>query len=203
MLKLYTDRKQTFECKINIEGAQLSNAKARLMLSGVVMDYAFPGRVDAMGNCNVELPPLKMIENKEGTATLEVMVDGGYFEPLKIDYKLLSRKVTVENITVKDRSFGVKVHAEEVKKSIIKEEPKKVKSSIFLESCSDDDIKIVKETLEGFKKLPKKHQRVLREQVQFQYKPSKKVLSWAKGVFKNINSGMAKTVMYEVENILQ
>ena len=85
MLKLFKDRKQTFECKIKIENAQLSNARARLMLSGPFMDYAFVGKVDAMGNCLVEIPPLRMLEHNDGSAILEVMVDGGYFEPLKTE----------------------------------------------------------------------------------------------------------------------
>ena len=200
MLKLFKDRKQTFECKIKIENAQLNNARARLMLSGPQMDYAFIGKVDGMGNCMVEIPPLRMFEHKEGAAILEVMVDGGYFEPLKTDYKLVSREVTVENVIVTDQSFSVKVEAEEVPQTP-KKQPLKETSYKFLKpECADDDVKIIKGILDGYNKLNKKDKSVFKEHIETTYKPSKKSFGWAKKVFKNPESTVAKMVMYKIDN---
>lgn len=205
MLKLHKDRKQTFECKIKIEGADLKDARARLILSGVTMDYALSGRVDAMGNCMVEIPPLKMLENKEGTATLEVMVDNGFFEPFRTEYKLITREVTVTEVKVNDDAYKVRVHAEvkEPAKKPIQEkvtEPKK--SKMFIPECSKKNKMIVKNILEGFNSLDNKNTKTLKEHISFKYKPSKGVVSWAKKVFINSDTTIAKMVMFKVEDII-
>jgi hypothetical protein len=201
MLKLYKDRKQTFECKIKIENAKLNNARARLMLSGPQMDFAFIGKVDAMGNCMVEIPPLRMMEHKEGAAILEVMVDGGYFEPLKTDYKLVSREVTVENVVLTDESYTVKVEAEKVTKEPTKK-PLKENSYKFLKAeANENDKKIIKGILEGYKRLDKKNKNILKEHIESNYKPSKKTFDWAKKVFKNPNSTSANMIMYKIDNL--
>ena len=208
MLKLHKDRKQTFECKIRIEGADLKDARARLVLSGVTMDYALSGRVDAMGNCMVEIPPLKMLENKEGTATLEVMVDNGFFEPFRTEYKLVTREVTVTEVKVNDDSYRVRVHADVEKpakkpiqeKVTIVEEPKK--SKMFIPECTKKNKIIVKNILEGFNSLDAKNTKTLKEHISFKYAPSKKVVNWADKVFINPDTTIAKMVMYKVEDII-
>ena len=208
MLKLHRDKSQTFECKIKIEGAKLDNATTRLVLSGTQMDYIFKGKVDSMGNCFVEIPPLKKLENVEGTATLEVMVDGGYFKPLQTEYKLVSREVSVTEVKVNDSDYKVKVHAEvkkdDSKKSINEKETSSKnpikENTIFLSNAKSEDIKLVKYVIEGFKKLDKKNKAVLKEFIEFQYKPSKKTLHWATNVFKNPNSIYSKMIMYKIDN---
>lgn len=195
MLKLYKDKKQTFECKIKIENAKLNNARARLVLSGPQMDYAFIGKVDVMGNCIVEIPPLRMLEHKEGSAILEVMVDGGYFEPLKTDYKLVSREVTVENVVVTNKSIQVKVFPKNpIKKSL--------KENKYLKlNRNDADNRIIKGTVEAYNKLSKQNKTILKEHIELNYRPSKKTLSWAQKVFKNPKSIVAKMVMYKIDNL--
>ena len=199
MLKLFKDRKQVFECKIKIENAKLNNARARLMLSGPIVDYAFTAKVDGMGNCMVEIPPLRMIDHKEGSATLEVMVDGGYFEPLKTEYKVVSREVTVENVSVTDESYKVRVEAQELPKKPTKK-PIDDMYKYLKPGCSDGDIGIIKEILKGYKKLDVKNRNVLKEHIELNYKPSKKTSGWAKKVFKDPKSIVANMVMYKVDN---
>jgi hypothetical protein len=200
MLKLYKDRKQLFECKIKIENAKLNNARARLMLSGPQMDYALVGRVDAMGNCVVEIPPLRMFDHKEGSAVLEVMVDGGYFEPLKTDYKVVTRKVTVENVTLTNKAYQVKVEAEEVPKTPTKKPLKEQSYKYLKDGCDKDDVKIIKGILDSYNKLNKQDKTVLKEHIELNYKPSKKTFSWAQKVFKNPKSTTANMVMYKIDN---
>lgn len=211
MLKLHKDKRNTFECKIKIEGAKLENANTRLVLSGVQMDYSFKGKVDSMGNCFVELPPLKILENSEGTATLEVFVDGGFFQPFETEYKLVTREVTVTEVKVTDDSYQVKVSAEvkePIKRKIVHETKKKkpvVKkhdSHMFKENCTKNDIKVVKAVLEGFKGLDKENRDILKEHIEFKYRPTKKVLKWARGVFKDTKSSVPKMVMYKVEQTI-
>jgi len=205
MLTLYKDRKSLFECKVKVENANLSNAKARLVLSGVQMDYVFKGNLDAMGNFSAEIPPLYSIDKKRGTAVLEVVVDGGYFEPFKTEYNLVSKEVTVENVTVTDSVKSVKVEAAEVvkEKRIVESQEKtnKIESKVFKSNSSLGDIKTAKHIIETIGNLEEKHKNALKEYVQYKYNPSNKSLKWAKTVFKNPNSNISKLVMYKLDNV--
>ena len=204
MLTLYKDRKSLFECKVKVENANLSNATARLVLSGVQMDYVFKGNLDAMGNFSAEIPPLHIIDKKRGTAVLEVMVDGGYFEPYKTEYKLVSKEVTVENVNVivKDVTQDIKVEAvKAVKEKKIVEKTNKIGSKIFKSNTSLKDIKTAKHIIETIGKLDEKHKKTLKEYVQYKYNPSKESLNWAKNVFKNPTSNISKLVMYKLDNV--
>jgi hypothetical protein len=215
MLKLYTDRKTVFECKIKIENAQLNNAKVRLMLYDKQMDFAFIGKIDGDGNCKIEIPALKKLDNKTGSAVLEVMVDGGYFEPLMTDYKLVSRKVTVENVSVIDKSNQVKVEIEEVSNEVkvkveeisnqipveVKELPKKLPYRYLKTECGEKNIKLVKMILDNYKKLNKRDFSILKETIKATYKPNTKIFNWGRKVFNNPKSLTANMVMYKIENM--
>jgi hypothetical protein len=45
--KLYRDRDETFECKVNVEGAALANSSARLILESEVWNLVFNGKIFA------------------------------------------------------------------------------------------------------------------------------------------------------------
>jgi len=204
MLKLYKDRKQVFECKIKIENATLSNARARLILSGPAMDYAFKANVDVLGNCMVDIPPLRMMEHSDGAAVLEVMVEGGFFEPLKTDYKLVTREVTVAEVKVTEQSYNVKVKVDDKPKPIVEKQkvtikPKIQETKLLKTKCSKVNTKLVKGILEGFNKLDTKNREILKEHIEFKYTPSKKSYTWANKVFNDPNSTIAKMVMYKLD----
>ena len=44
--KLYTDKKENFECKIYLEGASLTDATARLILENENVSLIFKGDID-------------------------------------------------------------------------------------------------------------------------------------------------------------
>lgn len=81
--KLYTDKTETFSCKVMIEGASLTSSKVRLVVSGPEYTLLFHGTVDAEGTCKIHIPKLKKVlsAGDSGTLTLEVIAEDAYFSP--------------------------------------------------------------------------------------------------------------------------
>jgi len=181
MLRFHSDRKQVLECKIKIEGAELKDATARLVLQDEDVNRVFEGTIDVLGNCKIQLPPMDNFKNPKGKASMEVKVKDVVFEPLREEYLIEKRQVLVNEVKVVEKS----------------------KQQLFTENISIPDKKMVKNLIEKFNKLPKKHKKTLKEYVEFDYKPSAKVKAWAKKRFHDLDTIQAKMVMYQVENILQ
>ena len=99
MYKLYTDKTEIFECKVKIDGASLSNSKARLIIESEDLNLLFNGRIDEHGNCKIPIKRLKGIlpESMKGEIKLEVIADDTYFVPWKSEFSVdASKKVVVE-----------------------------------------------------------------------------------------------------------
>jgi len=97
--QLFVDKQEVFECSIKLEGASISNAKARLILESDNLNLVFYGKIDSKGNCSVPIKKLKNIlpESTEGSMTLEVIADDTYFEPWTSDFHVkASKAVKVE-----------------------------------------------------------------------------------------------------------
>ena len=73
---------------------------------------------------------------------------------------------------------------------------------LLISHIDKDDLKIVEEMLAVFDRVDKVNKRVLEEYIDFKYKPSPNVMSWAEKIFNDIDDIKAKIVMYEVEHIL-
>jgi hypothetical protein len=99
MYKLYTDKTEIFECKVKIDGASLSNSKARLIIESEDLNLLFNGKIDEYGNCKIPIKRLKGIlpESMKGEIKLEVIADDTYFIPWKSEFSVdASKKVVVE-----------------------------------------------------------------------------------------------------------
>ena len=59
--KLYTDKTETFKCKIHLEGAELTEAKSRLVIESPKFNLLFEGTIDKNGNCEVPIKKLKNV----------------------------------------------------------------------------------------------------------------------------------------------
>jgi len=137
--ELFVDKQEIFECDIKLEGASISNAKARLVLETEQVNLIFMGEIDNKGNCSVPIKKLKNIlpENTSGQMTLEVIADDTYFEPWKSDFFVkASKSVTVE---VKQSS------KKEVKKAIVEVKVEKQKSTEPYDELIDTMSKYLKE----------------------------------------------------------
>ena len=97
--KLYTDKKENFECNIYLEGASLSSADARLIIESNDVNLVFKGNIDKNGKCQVPIKRLKGLldENDGGRMKLEVIAEDTYFQPWSSDFTVeTSKKIKVE-----------------------------------------------------------------------------------------------------------
>ena len=149
MFKLYTDKINTFKCKVTLEGASESTALARLVIEGQNHNLMFDGKIKD-GICEVNIGKFKNFgEFKDkGNIKLEVIADDVYFTPWKSDYIIeQSRNVFVEMIEEKTSSKPL-VEVTEI--SYIDNDTKKVNSETDGEKVYK---KLVKESV-NIKKYP-------------------------------------------------
>ena len=99
MYKLYTDKQETFECDLFLEGADLKQSSARIVVESKDLTLMFKGTIDEKGNCKVPIKKLKglMSENTTGDIKLEVIAEDTLIEPWQSEFVVeTSKKVTVE-----------------------------------------------------------------------------------------------------------
>ena len=138
MYTLYSDKNNIFECDIQLEGASLSQAFARVIVEGENLNLVFNGDITSEGNCRIEMPKLNMLK-EGGEMKLEIIADDMYFNPWNSDFELKkSKSVTVEvkqptNKVIKENKATVKVNIpKEVKPKRRVSQPKKtLKESNF------------------------------------------------------------------------
>jgi|TARA_R110002012_G_scaffold215014_3_gene386112 hypothetical protein len=96
MYTLYSDKNNIFECDIQLEGASLSQAFARVIVEGENLNLVFNGNINNEGNCRIEMPKLNMLK-EGGEMKLEVIADDMYFNPWNSNFELKkSKNITVE-----------------------------------------------------------------------------------------------------------
>ena len=129
MYTLYSDKQNIFECDIQLEGASLSQAYARLIIESDDINVMYNGTITSDGNCRITMPKLKGLVKEGGTLKLEIIADDMYFNPWESEYDLLtSKKVTVE---VKQQTKQPIVENKtKVMVNVVNEEFKKTKRKI-------------------------------------------------------------------------
>ena len=150
MYTLYSDKKNIFECDIQLEGASLSQAFARVIIEGDDLNLVFNGTITKDGNCKIEMPKLKILEGS-GNMKLEVIADDMYFNPWESDYELKKSK----SITVKVKQPTKDVITEtkaKVKVNVVKEH-KEVKKPTKRVVKTKNTIKESKFTKQDLKNL--------------------------------------------------
>tara|TARA_B100000287_G_scaffold422266_1_gene463980 strand:- start:347 stop:904 length:558 start_codon:yes stop_codon:yes gene_type:complete len=106
MYKLYTDKQETFECDLFLEGADLKESSARILVETKDLTLLFPGKITEDGNCKVPIKKLKGLLNEDttGNIKLEVIADDTLIEPWQSEFTVsTSKKVTVEVKSQKDK----------------------------------------------------------------------------------------------------
>ena len=99
MYKLYTDKQETFECDLFLEGADLKQSSARILVETKDLTLLFPGKITEDGNCKVPIKKLKGLldEKSEGNIKLEVIAEDTLIEPWQSEFIVeTAKKVTVE-----------------------------------------------------------------------------------------------------------
>ena len=111
MYKLYTDKQETFECDLFLEGADLKQSSARIVVESEDLTLMFKGTIDEKGNCKVPIKKLKglMSENTTGDIKLEVIAEDTLIEPWQSDFIVdTAKKVTVEVKSKKEEKPQIK-----------------------------------------------------------------------------------------------
>ena len=206
MLKLYKNKKNTFECRVEIEGSSYENAKPRLILmpTNDNRNLFFEGVIDK-NTCKVVVTPNLDIP-KTGKVMLEVVVDNAtVFTPWQTEYEIIVEQAKVQSESVKmtvepNKSSvkiveGVTIQKEPIPKvKVIESKP--IKKGVFLENISTSNKAIVNEILGAFHALKKKEKKALVEHISKDYKPADTTVKWAKSIFNNQNSLATKLAMY-------
>jgi len=112
MYTLYSDKNNIFECDIQLEGASITQAFARVIVEGNNLNLVFNGDITSEGNCRIEMPKLSMLE-EGGEMKLEVIADDMYFNPWNSNFEL-------------KKSKSIKVEVKQPTDNIIKENKAKV-----------------------------------------------------------------------------
>lgn len=99
MQTFYKDKTKIFECQISVDGANLNETKARLILEFPDRNLLFHGNIGKNGKCKIKIPALKEMEEVEGNAVLEVIAENTHFESWSDKFKLKqNKKVQVEMV---------------------------------------------------------------------------------------------------------
>ena len=160
MYKLFTDKTEVFECKIQLEGASIKNSQARLLIESENLSLVFKGEISSDGKCKIPIKKLKGLldENTQGNVKLEVIAEDTYFTPWESKFTVeTSRKITVE---VKSQETLATVITESKPKVTIDEvpftQPKSIqeskhilkiigllkKENIYLNNISNNKVKL-------------------------------------------------------------
>lgn len=108
--KLYRDRDETFECKVNVEGATLSNSTSRLILESDAWNIVFIGKIYKDGRCIIPLKRMTILpEGTIGKARLEIIIDDTIFVPWEDAFVVEGlKKVSIEILPKSKVSVNLK-----------------------------------------------------------------------------------------------
>ena len=117
---VYKDKSEDFSCDIQLEGANLNETEARLILESDDWTLMFNGEIDKKGKCTIPIKKLAILnEGTVGKIRLEVIAEGTVFTPWEDDFKVkISKKVAIKIHESKSnpkkpepkKSAGVKVN---------------------------------------------------------------------------------------------
>jgi hypothetical protein len=154
MYTFYTDKQEVFECKLDLEGAKLTDSKARLVLESSNYNLLFYGKIDENGKCEIPVKRLKSLlaETDTGKVKLEVIAEDTYFEPWNDTYNVkTSKKVTVEVVSKETKPLTEK----KVTVTAVQQTPTIDRTSQFLKLLEKKNItlKNIKENIKTLQTL--------------------------------------------------
>ncbi len=97
--KLYTDKREVFECDLFLEGADLKDSSARIIVETDNLTLLFKGKINKDGNCKVPIKKLNGIlgEDTKGNIKLEVIAEDTLIQPWQSEFVVeTSKRVKVE-----------------------------------------------------------------------------------------------------------
>lgn len=144
----YRDKPNNFSCGIKINGASLSESKARLILAFPNKSVMFNGKISSKGEVSIDIPAIKE-SHDSGQATLEIIADSMLFEAWKSQFNIKSqRNIQVESVSV-NQYDDKKIVIENVNANLDKQISKQ-KSRILKKNVSEKNKKIISKILEMY-----------------------------------------------------
>tara|TARA_R110001583_G_scaffold58924_1_gene175356 strand:- start:1002 stop:1469 length:468 start_codon:yes stop_codon:yes gene_type:complete len=142
MYTLYSDKQNIFECDIQLEGASLNDAFARLIIESENLNLMYNGTITSDGTCKIDMPRLKGIVKENGNLRLEVIADDMYFNPWESEYDLkTTKKVTVE--VKQQKKAPILESKPKVKVNVLASQPKKKKTPVRESKQKNDRKKVL------------------------------------------------------------
>ena len=94
MYTLYVDKAEDFKCNIGVEGANIKDTQARLVLESKDMNLLYEGTVSPDGSCTIPVKKLKNIleEGTTGKMKLEVIAEDTFFSPWEDNFTVKAKK---------------------------------------------------------------------------------------------------------------
>ena len=155
MYTFYTDKQEVFECKLDLEGAKLTDSRARLVLESDAFSLLFYGTIDGNGKCSIPVSKLKNIlqESNTGKVKLEVIAEDTFFEPWSDTYTVkTNKKVTVEVVS---KETPKQISEKKVTVSAVPQSNQIDRSTQFLKLLEKKNITLanIKENIKTIQKL--------------------------------------------------
>ena len=105
--KLFNDKTELFECNIQLEGAQIANSEARLIIESEEWNLVFTGNISSNGQCSIPIKKLSILpEGTRGKIKLEVIAEDTRFIPWEDRFLVKAdKKVYVQIKEQKENNF--------------------------------------------------------------------------------------------------
>jgi hypothetical protein len=123
---LNNDKQEDFECTLALEGAELDDSTARIIVEAAGFNVMFNGSINSDGKCIVPIKNLKKLFPKEtsGTMKLEVIAEDTYFSPWEDSVTIKpSKSITVETVKKTEPTKKPRMQVEVKKKILPKPTP--------------------------------------------------------------------------------
>ena len=111
---LYRDLSELFSFDISVEGADLSQTEARLIIESDDWNIIFKGEIDENGKVTIPLKKLDILkEGSGGKVKLEIIAENNVFVPWEKDFKVKSSRkieatINEKKVIKKNIKVGVK-----------------------------------------------------------------------------------------------
>ena len=124
-LTIYKNKGETFKCNFKIEGAEPDDTIIRLCLEFEDNpNYFFYGKLAKNGDCTIEIPRLKHLDEEEGKLTVEAIADSVYFQVYEAEVEFKnSVEISMQTSPSIKKASPMKIKLKEISQTEMEEEP--------------------------------------------------------------------------------
>jgi hypothetical protein len=125
-LTIYKNKGEVFKCQFKIDGADIKDTTVRLCLEfDNNKNLFFYGKLSESGECEIKIPKLKELEEKEGRLSVEAIADSIYFKLYEANAEFKnSIEISVESLTKGNSSKATDVKLEGLSQEVVEKRKK-------------------------------------------------------------------------------